>query len=158
MHLKSGQDDRVKDVCSSSPVRTSKLQLTDEQPSTGECWISAQKKTPFIQRQRRSFNRTKGWVKMHLESNHIPTRDAQRTRTIPCTHQNPGNQWENFQTGKGVCQVCILPLCLFNLYAEYIMWSAGLDEAQAGITIAGRMSITSDMQMTPPLWQKVKKN
>ena len=47
---------------------------------------------------------------------------------------------------------------LFNLYAEYIMRNTGLDEAQAGITIAGRMSITSDMQMTPPLWQKVKKN
>ena len=60
------------------------------------------------------------------------------------------------QIGKGICQGCILSPCLFNLYAEYIMRSAGLDEAQAGITIAGRMSITSDMQMTPPLWQKVK--
>ena len=38
---------------------------------------------------------------------------------------------------KGVCQGCILSLCLFNLYAEYIMWNAGLDEAQAGIKIAG---------------------
>jgi len=43
-----------------------------------------------------------------------------------------------FQIGKGVCQGYILSLCLFNLYAEYIMWSAGLDEAQAGIKIAGR--------------------
>ena len=43
-----------------------------------------------------------------------------------------------FQTGKGVCQGCILPLCLFNLYAEYIMRSAGLDEAQTGIKIARR--------------------
>ena len=48
--------------------------------------------------------------------------------------------------------------CLFNLYAEYIMRNAGLEEAHAGIKIAGRNSITSDMQMTPPLWQKVKKN
>ena len=47
---------------------------------------------------------------------------------------------------------------LFNLYAEYIMWNAGLDEAQAGIKIAGRTSTTSDMQMRPPLWQKVKRN
>ena len=46
--------------------------------------------------------------------------------------------------------------CLFNLYAEYIMRNAGLEEAQAGIKIAGEISITSDMQMTPPLWQKVK--
>ena len=40
--------------------------------------------------------------------------------------------------GKGVCQDCILLPCLFNLYAEYTMWNAGLDEAQAGIKIAGR--------------------
>ena len=42
------------------------------------------------------------------------------------------------QIGKGVCQGCILSLCLFNIYAEYIMRNAGLDEAQAGIKIAGR--------------------
>ena len=43
-----------------------------------------------------------------------------------------------FQIGKGVCQGCILSPCLFNLYAEYIMRSAGLEETQAGIKIAGR--------------------
>ena len=43
-----------------------------------------------------------------------------------------------FQIRKGVCQGCILSPCLFNLYAEYIMRNAGLDEAQAGIKIAGR--------------------
>ena len=43
-----------------------------------------------------------------------------------------------FQTGKGVCQGCILLPCLFNLYAEYIMKNAELDEAQAGIKISGR--------------------
>ena len=46
---------------------------------------------------------------------------------------------------------------LFNLHAEYIMRNAGLEEAQAGIKIA-RKTITSDMQMIPPLWQKAKKN
>ena len=63
-----------------------------------------------------------------------------------------------FQIGKGVRQSCILSPCLFNLYAEYIMRNAGLEEAQAGIKFAGRNIITSDMQMTPPLWQKVKRN
>ena len=42
------------------------------------------------------------------------------------------------QNGKGVCQGCILSACLFNLYAEYIMLNAGLDEAQAEIKIAGK--------------------
>ena len=62
------------------------------------------------------------------------------------------------QLEKGVCQGYILSPCLFNLYAEYIMRNAGLEETQAGIKIPGEISITSDMQMTPPLWQKVKRN
>ena len=68
-----------------------------------------------------------------------------------------GHGTDLFQLGKRVCQGCILSPCLFSLYAEYIMRNPGLEEAQAGIKIA-RLSITSDMQMTPPLWQKVKRN
>ena len=63
-----------------------------------------------------------------------------------------------YQIGKGVRQGYILSPCLFNFYAEYIMRNAGLDEAQVGIKIVGEISITSDMQMIPPLWQKAKRN
>ena len=63
-----------------------------------------------------------------------------------------------FQIGKGVRQGYILSPCLFNLYAEYIMRNAGLEETSWESRLLGEISITSDMQMTPPLWQKVKKN
>ena len=63
-----------------------------------------------------------------------------------------GHGTDLFQIGKGVRQGCILSPCLCNFYAEYIMRNAGLEEAQAGIKIAEETSITSDMQMTPPLW------
>ena len=63
-----------------------------------------------------------------------------------------------FQIEKGVRQVCILSPCLFNLYAEYIMWNAGLDEAQAGIKIAGKNINNLRYTMTPHLGQKAKKN
>ena len=63
-----------------------------------------------------------------------------------------------FQIRKGVRQCCILSSCLFNLYAEYIMWNARLDRAQSGIKIARELSITSDIQLCHPLWHKSKKN
>ena len=64
-----------------------------------------------------------------------------------------------FQIRKGVCQGCILSSCLFKLYVEYIMRNAGLDEAQAGINIAGRNTLkTSDMQMIPISRDKLKRN
>ena len=65
---------------------------------------------------------------------------------------------EWFQIGKGVSQGCILAPCLFNLYAEYIMRNTGLDEEQVKPRLLGEISTTSDMQMIPPLWHKVKKN
>ena len=67
-----------------------------------------------------------------------------------------------FQIGKGVCQGCILSPCLLSLYAEYIMRNAGLEEAQAGIKIAGRninnLRQADDLIRQTPLWQKVKRN
>ena len=63
-------------------------------------------------------------------------------------------QQNGFQIGKGVRQGYILSPCLFNLYAEYITRNAGLEEAQAGIKIAGEISITSDMQTTAPYGRK----
>ena len=59
---------------------------------------------------------------------------AGQEATVTTRHETTGR----FQVGKGVCQGYILSLCLFNFYAEYIMRNAGLDEAQAGIKIAGR--------------------
>ena len=62
-----------------------------------------------------------------------------RQRQNSCSRKEQ-DIFEEFQIGKGVCQGCIFSLCLFNLYAEYIMRNAGLEEAQAGIKIAGRNS------------------
>ena len=65
---------------------------------------------------------------------HKMTEDAGQEATVRTGYGK--TDW--FQIGKGVRQGCILSPCLFNLYAEYIMWNAGLDEAQAGIKIARR--------------------
>ena len=82
---------------------------------------------------------------------------AGQEATVRTRHET--TDW--FQIRKGVRQGCILSPCLFNLYSEYIMQNAGLDEAQAGIKkhwLPEETSITSDMQMISPLWQKVKRN
>ena len=58
-----------------------------------------------------------------------------------------------FQIGKGVHQGCILSPCLFNLYAEYLMETRGWKKHKLESRFPGEISIISDMQMTPPLWQ-----
>ena len=72
---------------------------------------------------------------------------AGQEATVRTAHET--TDW--LQIGKGVCQGCILSPCLFNLYAEYIMLNAELEEAQLESRLPGEISITSDMQMTPPL-------
>ena len=63
-----------------------------------------------------------------------------------------------FQIRKGVCPGYILSPCLLNLYAEYLMRIAGLNEAQAESRLLQEISIASDVLMAIPLWQKAKKN
>ena len=63
-----------------------------------------------------------------------------------------------FQIGKGVFQGCILSPCLFNFYVEYIMRNLGWRKHKLESRLSGEISLTSDTEMTPPLWQKVKKN
>ena len=63
-----------------------------------------------------------------------------------------------FQIGKGVRQGCVLSLCLFNLYAEYIMRNTGLDEAQSGIKISGRNINNLRYADDTTLMAKVKRN
>ena len=74
------------------------------------------------------------------------------------TVRNGHGTMDWFKIGKGVCQGCILAPSLFNLYAEYIMRNAKLEEAQVAIKIVGIISTTSGIQMTPPLWKKAKRN
>ena len=83
-----------------------------------------------------------------------PEKSVFRSRSNRIRH----GTMDRFKIGKGACQGCILSPFLFNLYVEYNMQNARLDEAQTRIKIAGETSITSDVQMTPPLWQRAKTN
>ena len=80
--------------------------------------------------------------------------DAGQEATVRTQHGT--TDW--FQIGKGVHQGYIVSLCLFNFYAEYIMRNTGLEEAELESRLLEDISIISDMQMTPPLWQKAKGN
>ena len=79
---------------------------------------------------------------------------ASQEATVRAGHET--TEW--LQIGKGVHQGCILSPCLFNFYAEYIMETLGWKKHKLESSLLGEISITSYMQMTPPLWQKVKKN
>ena len=77
-----------------------------------------------------------------------------RSETVRTGHGT--TDW--FQIGKGVRQGCISSPCLFNLYTEYIMRNTGWKKHKLESRLPGEISITSDIQMTPPLGQKEKKN
>ena len=81
------------------PARTPKLQLTTKQPSTVECWIQLKKKKILhIQEQRRSPNKMVGGAKLHLKSNTVLPRYAQRAQTKPFVHQDSETQQRLSQT------------------------------------------------------------
>ena len=67
-------------------------------------------------------------------------------------------QWTGSKLGKEYVKAVYCHPAYLTYIAEYIMQNARLDETQVGIKIVGEISITSDMQMTPPLWQKAKRN
>ena len=82
---------------------------------------------------------------------------VKKQQLAPCMEQLLAfEQW--FKVEKEVWQGCMFSSCLFNLYAEYIMGNSGLKKYRLESRLPGEISITSDMQMTPPLWQKVRKN
>ena len=86
-------------MCLSSSVKTPKLHLAAEQPSTEECWIPPEK-IPQVQGQRRSLSKMVGGAKSLLESNLIPDRDAQRAQAKPYAHHNP-------ETPQRLSQTCL---------------------------------------------------
>ena len=83
---------------------------------------------------------------------YLPLRNLHAGQQTTVRTEHETEDW--FQTEKRVHQGCIRSPCLFNFYAEYIIWNARLDEAQAGIRIAGK----NINKTTPPLWQKAKRN
>ena len=91
--------------------------------------------------------------KIHKDGNTRPP-DLPPEKSVRTGHGT--TDW--LQIGKGIRQGWILSPCLFSLYAEYIMQNARLDEAQAGIKIAGRNINNLRYAYDTPLWQKVKKN
>ena len=86
----------------------------------------------------------------------LPLRNLYAGQEATVTNGHETTDW--FQIGKGVRQGCILSPCLFNFYAEYIMRNTGEEEHKLESRLLGEISINSEIQKTPPLGQKVKRN
>ena len=89
-----------------------------------------------------------------IEPDHLPCLLRNLYADQEATVRTGHGTMDLFQLGKGVHQDCISPSCLFNLYSGYIMQNARLDKHELESRLPGEISITSDMQMTVPLWQK----
>ena len=133
-------------------IGSSKKQQNSRKTSTSALLITAQPFTVWI-----TTNCGKFWKRWEYKTTLLASWEICRSRSSRTRHGTT----DCFQIGKEVCQGYTLSHCLFNLYAEYIMQNAGLDEAEAGIKITGRIfkkkrslgeiTITSDTLMTPPL-------
>ena len=91
----------------------------------------------------------RGWLSTEVH----PPRWISKTMSV-----SSSDQAGSVLCSQGVHQGCVLLPCLFNFYAEHIMLNAGLLKHMLESRLPGEISITSDIQMTPPLWQKAKKN
>ena len=99
--------------------KSPKLQLTPEQPSTGNRCLIPPKKIPHIQRQRRSPNKMVEGAKLFLETNPIPTRDPGRAQTKPCVHQDP-------ETPQRLRQNCVWVSPEEVQVSSGLLWGQGL--------------------------------
>ena len=91
---------------------------------------------------------------LNNSNENIWTRRSGSRKTVKTGHGT--TDWSEIR--KGVHQGCKLSPCLFNLYAEYICQMPGWMKHKLESRLPGEISITSDTQMAPPLWQKAKKN
>ena len=108
-------------MSSASPARTPELQLTAEQPLTGESWIPPKKDTP-CPRAKEKTSKIIGGAKLRLEPNPILTRDIQQIQTKPCVHQDPGTSQET----EPDLPLSVLSVSCRGMGQQWLPWGQGL--------------------------------
>ena len=98
------------------------------------------------------------WISLRDGNTRTPYLPSEKPVCRPRSNRTEHGTKDWFKIRKGICQGCILSPCLFNLYTEYLMRNAGLDEAQAGIKNAGRNIYNLRHTDDTTLWQKLKRN